>query len=105
MLLAFLRAPAFFRLWLLRHDLSTPRRSACSNRAQHFAETAAIGFLTLIEAESLLFHIGVQVERLNRDIGSLQSALKKALEILDTIRVNMVPDILNRVVNHFMNIR
>jgi hypothetical protein len=45
------------------------------------------------------------VERLNRDIGSLQSALKKALEILDTIRVNMVPDILNRVVNHFMNIR
>ena len=42
----------------------------------------------MVESVSLLFKIAEQVERFHADIGSVDSALQKAPEILQAIRMN-----------------
>ncbi len=60
--------------------------------------------LALIKAKGLLFHIGVQVEWLNRYVGPLKGAFKQAPKVLHAIRVDVFTDIFNGVVNHLVDI-
>jgi hypothetical protein len=57
---------------------------------------------TLVEPKGLLVEIGVEVNRVNADVGSLKGALQEAPEVLDAVRVYVVANELDGVVNGLM---
>jgi len=60
---------------ILIHD------ALAGDAAQHSAEPAAVIVLPLVEPESLFDHIGIQMERLNGNIGSLDCPFEQRPEI------------------------
>lgn len=60
--------------------------------------------LSLIEPESLLVEIPVEMRRIKSDVGSLEGAFQEAPEILDVVGVHVAANKLDRVINHLMRI-
>lgn len=58
----------------------------------------------IVEAKYLLRHIAVKVERLNRDIGSAQSALQETPKVFDSLSVNLPTDVLFQMVHGLVEI-
>jgi hypothetical protein len=74
-----------------------------SDGVGYFDEPLSIGGLAGIEPETFFVQVPKEVERFNVDIGSCDSALQETPEVFNTIGVYLAPDILFRMVNHFMN--
>jgi hypothetical protein len=70
----------------------------------HLAEAAAIVGLPLIEAECLFDNVGIQVHRLNANLGSFDGAFEQRPEIFQPVCVNGTAHVLNGVVNGLVHI-
>ena len=57
----------------------------------------------IVEAEDLLCDVTIKVEGLNRNIGATQTALQKAPEIFDALRVNLTANVLFNVIDVLMH--
>ena len=62
-------------------------------------ETLRIRGLAVVIAERLFVQITEQMERLNADIGAMQTALEQAPEILHRVRVNIAVRIFDRMID------
>lgn len=74
------------------------------NARQHLAEPAAVVLLPLVEAERLLDHVAVKVERLDAHVSPLERPLEQAPEVLQAVRVDGAAHILDRVIDRRMHI-
>jgi hypothetical protein len=63
-----------------------------------------IHILPVIEAKCLLIDIAKQVVWLNRNVCAIDSALQQAPEVFQSVRVYVLPDVFNRMVNDFVRV-
>lgn len=80
------------------------RQPSANNQARDRKKANLVRHLAVVESERLLVEVSEQVKRLNRNIRALDAALQETPEILKSIRMNVAFDILNRVVNHLVNV-
>lgn len=57
----------------------------------------------VVEPENLLGGVAVKVKWLNCNVGAAQGALQEAPEVLDSVRVDLPPDVLLKVIHGFVN--
>ena len=89
----------------LAGDLSVSQAFA-SHLGYHLGEAGCVGVLVaMVEAEYLLCDISIKVERLNRDVGSVQSALEARPEVLNSIGVDVAANIAVNVIDYLMHVR
>lgn len=68
-------------------------------------ETArVVQSLAIVESETLLVQVSEQVERLDRNIGSVNAALQQTPKVFHIVRMNVALDIRNRMVNNLMSV-
>jgi hypothetical protein len=60
-------------------------------------------FVAQIEPEYLLIHIAVKMHRFHADVSSIQSPLQARPEVLNSIRMDVIPNIAFDVVDDFVN--
>src|SRR5208282_5283596 len=74
------------------------------NRASDANESLAIIRFAVVVAVRLLVQVPEQMERFDADIGSLESALQEAPEILDLVRVHVAINVTLCVIDDLMNV-
>lgn len=67
-------------------------------------EPVSIFTLALVEPERLLVKIAEQMKRLNANIRAFDRTLQKTPKVLNAVRVNISPNILNGMVNNLMDV-
>ncbi len=65
-------------------------------------ESLHVAQFPVIVPEALFIQIPEQVERLDRDVRSLEAALQKTPEVLHAVGMNVPVHVLNRMVNHLV---
>jgi hypothetical protein len=79
-------------------------RQPLSHDALHrIHKSLSIVMLALVESERLFIEIAEQVERLNADVRSLQTALQERPEVFNSVRVYVALNLRFRVIDHLMN--
>ena len=99
----------YFSLPFLRWRRGHPNQSVIgetlpNDRPRHTAEPISIDGLSGVVAEGLLIEIPEQVKRLDANVGALDSPLQQAPEILQSIGVNLVPNVTLGVVNDLVSV-
>jgi hypothetical protein len=69
---------------------------------EHPAEPNAIVGLAGVEAHGFLVDVAEEVEGLDADVGSVDSALQEAPKVLQSIRVDLAVNVLYRMIDHLM---
>ena len=60
-------------------------------------EASVVGVFAQVEREDPLVEVAEEVERLDADVGAVQTALEQAPEVLDAVRVYAPVDVLGVV--------
>src|SRR5437016_4984279 len=87
-----------------------PRQALSNDLTDSQVKAFAIGqrfpvaVLTIVEAKSLFVQISEQVEWFHADVGSVQTALEQAPEVLHRVRMNVAANVLDGMVNHLMGV-
>lgn len=58
----------------------------------------------IVETKNLFIYIAKQMERLNRDVRSVQASFQKRPEVFDSVGVNLTANIFVQVIHNLMNI-
>ena len=67
-------------------------------------EAAVVAQFAQVVGEQPLVQIAEQVERLDADVGAMQTALQQAPEVFDGVGVGVPVHVLNRVVDDFVRV-
>src|SRR5947207_625259 len=87
-----LRGPRFCRFSRRSHRLSGERlvgETLAYDPGSSHEEAGAVAHLAGIESKTLLVQVPKQVERLDTDVGSLDSALEQRPEVFEPVGVNL----------------
>lgn len=77
--------------------------NAFSNDTNHGGPKAlTVSKFSIVETESLFIQIPKQAKGFNRNVGSVQSALREAPEVLHSIGMNLSAHVFCRMVHHPM---
>lgn len=87
--------------WVIAYKFFV-RQPAPGNGGYHLSEPTAVVVGTLIEPECLLIGVSVQMNRVNADVGSLESALQERPKVLDSVDVNVAVHELYSMVDSLM---
>jgi hypothetical protein len=77
---------------------------ADDSRKQQLEAVEIGSVLTVVKPERLFVNVAEQVVRLDRNVGSIDTALEQAPEIFQTVSVDILPNVLDSVIHNLMGV-